>query len=87
MITIENNVHDTRVYTFRGIGVVSDDMFIINGDIRLARTESCNCGGILTPAYVYIIDKLRKDGLLPNNFVMKCCVCWNFEKRNRVKKK
>lgn len=33
------------------------------------------CNMILNGAYVYIIEKLKEEGLIPKDYIMMCCDC------------
>ena len=91
MITIHNNPYDMRTYTHRGISVVYNDMFWMDSDVEIEDTDECmtycRCGGDLSPRYIYIIDMLKEKNLLPDDFIIMCCVCWNYKKTHGVKKK
>lgn len=46
----------------------------------------CDCGTGLDTVYVYIINRLKKQGLLPKNYKMRCCVCYGRYRKNNHRK-
>lgn len=47
-----------------------------NDVYKFGEKERCNyCGSILDTSYVNIIEKLKENGLLSENYKKMCCIC------------
>lgn len=44
----------------------------------------CKCGDSVEDVYVYIIELLQKANLLPTDFKLVCCSCYNREKSKNM---
>ena len=67
MISIEK---EGKYYTFYS----SDKNY--GGDIKFNETHCAMCFAMLSSEYAYIIEKLKRAKLLPNDFLPYCCSCF-----------
>lgn len=59
--------------------------FFSNERILFLLRTSCECGKYnINGAYVYVIENLKKAGLLNKDFRLKCCVCYVRDKDREI---
>lgn len=76
---IEEN---SQLFDFIFVDDDDDDFYSISIGFRsLDLEEKCNrCGRMLNDQYISIILKLKEAGLIPEEYEMLCCYCWNASK-------
>jgi len=77
-ITKTGNLSGYEIFTFTYI-------FEMFGE-GMSNTPCYKCGEYkLYKEYIFIIDQLKKSGMLPKDYPCYCCKCWNEEKEtNRI---